>query len=133
MTGVVTDTHSLIWYLEHSARLSKHAFREMQAAVAAGSPIHVPSICLVELSYLVEKGRLPEIAVDRVYGHLKQPGSGLAISPLDENIVQAMRKIPRGLVPDMPDRIIAATALHLDLPLVTRDGRIHASGIQVVW
>jgi predicted nucleic acid-binding protein len=33
----------------------------------------------------------------------------------------------------MPDRIIAATALHLGLPLVTRDARIVASGINTVW
>ena len=29
--------------------------------------------------------------------------------------------VPRDVVPDMPDRIIAATALYLGLPLVTRD------------
>jgi len=33
----------------------------------------------------------------------------------------------------MPDRIIAATALHLGLPLVTRDQRIAAAGIKTVW
>jgi predicted nucleic acid-binding protein len=33
----------------------------------------------------------------------------------------------------MPDRIIAATALHLGLPLVTRDLRIQASGIPTIW
>jgi len=30
----------------------------------AGEFIHVPSICLVELTYLVEKGRLPAAARD---------------------------------------------------------------------
>ncbi len=33
----------------------------------------------------------------------------------------------------MPDRIIAATALHLGLPLVTRDHRIRASSVTTIW
>jgi predicted nucleic acid-binding protein len=33
----------------------------------------------------------------------------------------------------MPDRIIAATALHLDFPLVTHDQRIQTSGIKTIW
>jgi predicted nucleic acid-binding protein len=33
----------------------------------------------------------------------------------------------------MPDRIIAATALNLGLPLVTRDRRLQAAGIQTIW
>ena len=33
----------------------------------------------------------------------------------------------------MPDRIIAATALHLGLPLITRDQRIQSAGIKTIW
>jgi predicted nucleic acid-binding protein len=37
-------------------------------------------------------------------------------------------------VPDMPDRIIAATALNLNLPLVTHDHKILATSvIQTIW
>ena len=53
---------------------------------------------------------------------------------LDTPIVQTMRRIPRETVPDMPDRIIAATALFLGLPLLTSDERIARLGaIQCVW
>ena len=45
-----------------------------------------------------------------------------------------MRRIPRERIPDMPDRIIGATALHLGLSLITRDGKLTASGLIVcVW
>jgi predicted nucleic acid-binding protein len=44
-----------------------------------------------------------------------------------------LRRVRREDVPDMPDRIIAATALALDLPLVTRDGKIRAAGIRTIW
>jgi predicted nucleic acid-binding protein len=33
----------------------------------------------------------------------------------------------------MPDRIIAVTALHLGVPLVSRDRKIQAASIQTIW
>jgi predicted nucleic acid-binding protein len=33
----------------------------------------------------------------------------------------------------MPDRIIAATALYLGVPLVTRDGKIRAADVETIW
>jgi predicted nucleic acid-binding protein len=44
-----------------------------------------------------------------------------------------MREISRADVPEMPDRIVAATALYLGVPIITRDGRIRASNLQTVW
>jgi len=46
---------------------------------------------------------------------------------------EAVHRMPRDLVPEMPDRIIAATALRLGLPLITRDRRIAAAGIKTIW
>ena len=43
--------------------------------------------------------------------------------------MRALRRIPRDLVPDMPDRIIGATAMHLELPLITRDSNLTGSGL----
>jgi len=37
------------------------------------------------------------------------------------------------LVRDMPDRMIAATAARLGLPLVTRDRQIQSAGIATIW
>ena len=52
---------------------------------------------------------------------------------MDDAVARAVSGVPRDTVPDMPDRIIAATAVHLDLPLVSRDGRIRMTGIEVIW
>jgi predicted nucleic acid-binding protein len=63
-----------------------------------------------------------------------QPDSGVVIVPLDRSISLAVRQIDRAIVPEMPDRIIAATALHLNCPLVTRDHKIQAfTGITTIW
>jgi hypothetical protein len=33
----------------------------------------------------------------------------------------------------MPDRIVAATAIYLGVPVISRDGQIRASAIKTVW
>jgi PIN domain nuclease of toxin-antitoxin system len=33
----------------------------------------------------------------------------------------------------MPDRIIAATAVSLQVPIISRDGYIRASAVQTIW
>ena len=48
-------------------------------------------------------------------------------------IVDAMRQVPRAAVPDMPDRIVAATAVYFGTSAISRDGRIRAANIQTVW
>lgn len=62
-----------------------------------------------------------------------QENPAFAVVPLDSEVASSLRKIPRDAVPDMPDRIIAATALHLGLPLITRDRRIQSAGIETIW
>ena len=38
-----------------------------------------------------------------------------------------------GLIWYLEDSIIAATALHLGLPLISRDGKIQLSGVNTIW
>lgn len=52
---------------------------------------------------------------------------------LSANAFEAIANIPREIVPEMPDRIIAATALYLNIPLVTKDSKIQAANIQTIW
>jgi PIN domain nuclease of toxin-antitoxin system len=52
---------------------------------------------------------------------------------VDAAVANTLPKIPGDVVPDMPDRIIAATALHLVVPLVTRDSRLQSAGINTIW
>ena len=133
MPGVVADTHAVIWYLSQSPRLTPAAAASMRKAVSDGYHIEVPSISLVEVTYLVEKGRLPAIVLTKLAEHLDQPGAGLRVAVLDRSVAESLGQIPRTQVPDLPDRVIAATALSLGLPLVTADHKIRASGISTIW
>ncbi len=129
----VLDTHAAIWYLLDTQNLSQKVFSMIDAASATGVPTYISAVSLVEVVYLVERGRIAGDAFDRFAHELSRDTPAFRVFPLDYNIASALRSVPRDVVPDMPDRIIAATALHLGLPLVTRDRRLHAAGIQTIW
>lgn len=133
MPNVVTDTQALVWYLALPSQLSRRAADLLQATVQDGFIIHVPTMSLVELEYLTERGRVAAETIEEVERALDDPWSGLVAQPLTRDIARAVGRIPRSLVSDPADRIIAATALHLNLPLVRSDRRIHASVVETVW
>jgi PIN domain nuclease of toxin-antitoxin system len=133
MAAVAVDTHAIVWYLANDNRLSSGAADAMDSATAAGDVIHVPSICLVELTYLVEKGRLPSIARERLIEALDDPGTACRLAPLDRAVADALELIDRTTVPDLPDRVVSATAIALQVPLISRDGKIQTSAVQTIW
>jgi len=122
--SAVLDTHTVLWYLENSKELSAIARATIEEAIRDARDIRVSAISIIETVYLVERRRLPQTALERLRSALGDPNSGLLIAPVNAGVADAIPNIPRDVVPDMPDRIIAATALHLNLPLVTRDRRL---------
>ncbi len=133
MAALVVDTHAAVWYLLNSNRLSSIAQRAMDDATDTGDPVYLSAISIVEIVYLVEKGRLPSVVVGRLTAALSDPDSGFTVAPLDERAAWAVEQISRDTLPDMPDRNIAATALSLGLPLATRDSAISKCGITTIW
>jgi len=131
--SAVLDTHAAIWYLLDSTKLSNAVYSLIDGAAASGTPTYISAVSLVEVVYLVEHGRIGADAFEKFVGELDKENPAFNVVPLDTRIAKALQRIPRSLVPDMPDRIIAATALHLGLPLVTRDRRLQAAGIQTIW
>lgn len=83
--------------------------------------------------YLVEKERIAGEAFDRLLAELEKNGSILTVLPVDLSVIKAMRSIPRNEVPDLPDRVIAATAHNLNVPLISRDRKIVLSSVPTVW
>ena len=131
MIVAVADTHALVWALFGDPRLSKAARSAL--SVSGDAQIGVSAISFAEIVYLEEKYRLPAGTFSRLGAALVAPAGPLTEVPIDTAVITEMRNVPRASVPDLPDRLIAATARLLGVPLVTRDGKIRASGLATIW
>ena len=125
-------SHALIWYLTESPRLSLNASQYFEACDQGEINIYIPSISLVELVYLQERNRIPLSFMQKFESILKLHQTNFIVANLDEITVEYMKQISREIVPDMPDRIIAATALQLQLPLISCDSKI-CKAINTIW
>lgn len=133
MPAVVGDTHASIWYLFDPDRLSDGARATLTEAERDGYPIYVPSISSVETQYLIERRRIAEDVLTSLIVAMLQPNAAMVLVPLGLKIALVLQQVPRDAAPDMPDRIIAATALYLGAPLVTADHRLRALSIETIW
>lgn len=134
MPDIVIDTHTAIWYFANSPEISVLATETIDDAIANGDSVILSTISIVEIIYLIDKGRLSSQNLNRLMQYLKMANSSFVSQDLTEDIAETLSQIPRIVVPDMPDRIIAATALHLNLSLVTKDLKIQAlKSIQTIW
>jgi PIN domain nuclease of toxin-antitoxin system len=132
MITAVADTHSVVWYLFGDPRLSPRARATIDGAAKDGNRVAVSAITLAELVYLIEKNRLEPQVLDRLL-ELLQGGGVLVEAPFDQAIARAMRQVSRSQIPDLPDRIIAATGVELGVPVISRDGKIQASDVATIW
>ena len=132
ITGVA-DTHVALWYLFGDPRLSIAARSFIETAAEARSKIAVSSIGLVEVVYLVEKGRILPSAYKDLAEALADPEHVFCEVVVSAVVAESMRRVPRVEVPDMPDRIVAATAVYFGVPIISRDGRIRKAGLGTIW
>lgn len=133
MIAAVADTHTALWHLFDDARLSAAAGAFISESATARRKIAISTISLAEVVYLIEKNRLPASAYDELTQALADPEHVFTEAVLTGVIVQAMRQVSRAEVPDMPDRIVAATAVYFDVPVISRDRRVRAASVKTVW
>jgi PIN domain nuclease of toxin-antitoxin system len=131
--SAVIDTHTAIWYLSADARLSDRAKRFIDEAGTRGMPVLISSISLVEVIYLCEKGRIPSDSLARLEGALRLQDGALRVADLSMAVALAVGRVVRDEVPDMPDRIIAGTALYFGVPVISRDRKIQTSAGETIW
>lgn len=127
MNDVLADTHAIVWFLFDTDRLSPAADLALTTAAQSGK-LYVSAITLVELNYLSGKKSFPYSGVlPRLIELASDPDEPLDVLSLTLEVAQAMDRIPRDEVPDMPDRIVAATAVAHKHPLVSADSEIRAA------
>jgi PIN domain nuclease of toxin-antitoxin system len=129
----VTDTHALIWAATgRLQRLGRRARRYYAQADAGDVVIYVPTTALVELGEAARAGRvqLSMPFVDWVDALL----AGGSFQPYDltVDVVRAAERLYT--IPERGDRLIAATAVVLDCPLITRDPEVAGSAsVELLW
>ncbi len=131
---IVLDTHAWVWFIDDPERLSSASREAVAGARQSGEGLHVSCISTWEVHMLVAKGRLsmgvaPDIWVSRC-----EKLSFLNFQPVNNDIARLSVTACADMHGDPADRLIAATALYLGAPVVTRDAKIRNSGIvPCIW
>jgi predicted nucleic acid-binding protein len=73
---------------------------------------------------LIERNKIPADVLIQLRTALDDPTTAFRLIELSREISEEVENFSRSTVPDMPDRIISATALHLNLPLISKDHKI---------
>lgn len=132
--SVLVDTHSFIWYLKASPRLSVTAREAIDSATTADTPVLVSAVTLVELCYLVDKGTFSVDDYAAFLDVVDAENSSFEVVPMDAAVAKALPSIPRSDIGDPFDRMIAATAITRKFSLITRDGLLRKlRSVVTIW
>lgn len=125
----VCDTMALVLWLE-SRKLPQAIRFIFSEVIHEKARLFVPAMVLAEIGYLSEKGRiglsLNDITmwVDRL--------RTVEVAPVSSSVTSKTFLISD--IPELHDRIIAATAVEYDAPLLTNDPKIKASKfVKTIW
>lgn len=131
--AAVTDTNALLYFASGPSRLlSRRAAAHFEACDAGTGMLHVPAAVVWELAILArvgraDLGRSPRQFFDDLF-------SNPSFQFLDLTPAQIFDANELGFTRDPFDGLIVAAARALDLPLITRDEAIRASGaVRVLW
>ncbi len=124
----VLDAHTVVWYLEDNPRLAQGA---IDILTDPNADLYLPIIALAEVCWVVEHGRTKIPTVSHLLMDVRRDAR-IKLVPLDEEIVRTAFTLPAQL--ELHDRLIVASALHLDSPdnpstLVTNDRDIRDSAL----
>lgn len=129
---ILLDTHVVIWLAEDDRRISATAKSAIQATRDKLGGLAISCMTFVEIVRLARRGRIdlrPD--VETVLSEIERR---FVVLPITHNIALQAFELPAGYPSDPVDRIIGATALIEDIPLITADREIRKSGVvPAIW
>jgi PIN domain nuclease of toxin-antitoxin system len=131
----VTDTHPLLWYVSgRSDRLGPRAREAFEGADRSdGSAlIYIPTIVLTECLAVIENNRIRIEERFDVWVRQLDRHAYFALAELRSSTILKCFELP--MIPDPFDRMIVATALDLELPLMSVDQEIQEiNRVELLW
>ena len=125
----VADTMAIVLHLE-KRKSGTNVKQILTDAENGNAVVHVPAIVFAEILYLSEKKRIVLTLSDVENQLSKFPN--FRSQELSFEIVKIAETITD--IPELHDRLIAATAKHLGLELITNDPKIQNSAfVKTVW
>lgn len=130
---IVLDTHVWLWWLSNPEFLSQPA-RDALTEATSSKSVRISTISTWEFALLVARGRLElKIPVSR-WVATSETLPFVRFVPPDNAVLLQAAAFEESFPRDPADRIIAATALRLECPLVTKDRRLRSQrSLQTIW
>jgi len=126
----VSDTHALLWWFTDSPRLSSKAAEVFEKCEKGEHIIFIPTIVIAESLSIFEKKRISYNFRNLFKIIVTSENFGLVA--LDYPILQKMVALKK--IPELHDKIIAATAKHLKVPILTKDTTLqNLHSIITIW
>jgi PIN domain nuclease of toxin-antitoxin system len=131
--AVVADSHAIFWYVQGSSRLSEPAKAALTEAEADGDLV-VSVASLIDLWYVTQStGSVTGEELQKLQERLVS-SEKVTLEPVTVDVAKAAMGFARAVLPDPWDRLIVATAMALQAPLVSRDRAIARSGlVSTIW
>jgi PIN domain nuclease of toxin-antitoxin system len=128
---ILLDTHVVIWLAQDYGRISTKAQSAIEEA-RNNSSLAISGITLFEIALLASRGRISLIPdVETVLPEIERRFTVFSITA---NIAMQAFELPANYPKDPVDRIIGATALIEDIPLLTADRAIRTSrAVPTIW
>ena len=117
LSSYVTDTQAIIHYMENKKPISKTINKIFENADEGKTIIYIPAVVLMEILYLFEKKRIKTNILDSK--RLIKNSQNYIEQELNFDIIERAFEIDD--IPELHDRLIAATASYLCVPLLTND------------
>lgn len=130
---ILLDTHVWVWFVDQPELLPAGVRTQIEAG-RESMDVGVSCISTWEIFMLSKRGRLSFRMPTDVWVERCERLPFLRFIPIDNVIARTAVNLPEPFHADPADRIIAATALTVGCPLITKDAKIRACpGIRTIW